>query len=62
MTKWNETHHWWPKSLSQFWAGTDGHVRQVTPDGKIVRSLPPSFGGIKNAHHIKLGNTNPQKG
>ena len=52
-------HHWWPQSLSKFWAHTDGRVTQLSWDGKEVRSSPSNFGAIKNAHHIKFGDDNP---
>lgn len=50
----SERHHWWPKSLSQFWKNEGGTVGWINPSGNIVRSPPDKFGVIKNAHHIKL--------
>jgi len=50
----NELHHWWPRSLSKYWADTDGHASAVFSDGTIVRSKPRQFGAIRNAHNIKM--------
>lgn len=50
-----ELHHWWPKSLSQFWANNDGFITKLSSDGSEVRSQPKRFGAIKNAHHVKMG-------
>ena len=47
-------HRWWPKSVSQFWADTDGCVTQLSPDESTVRSPPGSLGGITKAHHVEF--------
>ena len=47
-------HHWWPRSLSRFWADDTGIARQLWWNGREVTSRPETFGAIKNAHHIKL--------
>lgn len=48
-------HHWWPRALSRHWADGDERVHRLTPGGVVIRSRPASFGAVKNAHHIKLG-------
>jgi hypothetical protein len=48
-------HHWWPKSLSKYWADNEGCVNAIFADGKIRRAPPKQFGAINNAHHIKVG-------
>ena len=50
-----ELHHWWPRSVSKFWADADGYVTQLSWEGKVVRSKPAKFGAIKNAHQMKFG-------
>jgi hypothetical protein len=52
-------HHWWPRSLSKQWAGSDGGVSQLSWDGSEVRSNPSNFGAIRNAHHLTRGNDSP---
>jgi hypothetical protein len=49
-----ELHHWWPKSLSSFWADDRGCVHQLTPDGKAVASPPKQFGAIRNDNQIRF--------
>lgn len=53
----NELHHWWPRSLSKFWADSTGHVHRVSPDGELIRSLPQQFGAIRNDNNIIAGET-----
>jgi hypothetical protein len=48
-------HHWWPKSLSNFWVGDDDCVTRITPQGKELRSPPAQFGGITNGHTVRIG-------
>ena len=48
-------HHWWPQTLSKYWADDAGGVHRLSPDGTVIRSQPKRFGTVKNAHHIKLG-------
>lgn len=55
----SEVHHWWPECLSEFWAGADGCVTRLTPQGKERRAPPKNFGGIGNGHHVKLGRGRP---
>lgn len=50
-----ENHHWWPRSLSRFWADDAGLVSRISPDGSIVKAPPEHFGSIRNGHHIKHG-------
>lgn len=50
----NARHHWWPGSLSRFWADKDGNAHRISWDGKEVSATPYNFGGVKNAHHIKM--------
>lgn len=48
-------HHWWPLALSEHWEGSDGIVSAIRPNGTMTRSPDGNFGGITNAHHMKLG-------
>lgn len=50
-------HHWWPKSVSQFWAEVDGMTNRLSWNDQIVHAPPAQFGGMTNAHHIKLSDT-----
>jgi len=50
-----ERHHWWPRSLSQFWANEQGCVHWLRPSGEVVVSPPGNFGMIGNGHHVLLG-------
>jgi hypothetical protein len=52
-------HHWWPRSLSKLWVDNDGRVTRLAWDGTTTRSNPANFGAIKNAHHMKFGESNP---
>lgn len=50
-----QLHHWWPRTLSMHWQAEDGMVSAIRSDGSLLRSAPGNFGGITNAHHIKIG-------
>lgn len=50
-----ELHHWWPRTLADHWAAADGMVSVIRPNGTMHRAPPGAFGGITNAHHIKMG-------
>ena len=50
-----ELHHWWPRTLAEHWADSEGMVSVVRPDGEIRRAPPGAFGAITNAHHMKMG-------
>lgn len=52
-----EQHHWWPKCVSRHWAGTDGKVSRIEPDGRATRIPPHKLGSIGNGHHGKLSNS-----
>lgn len=47
-------HHWWPKSLSQFWKGKNGLIHMFSPDGEIKTVSPAQVALIRNGHNIKL--------
>lgn len=47
-----EKHHWWPKSLSKFWANKDELVNRIDSNGKNITSKPKEFGQISNGHNI----------
>jgi len=51
----NEKHHWWPQSVSKFWADRDGRVTRISCDGKLIPSFPKSFGAVRNDNNIVLG-------
>jgi hypothetical protein len=50
-----ELHHWWPRTLAEHWAASDGMVSVIRPNGNVHRAPPGAFGAITNAHHIKIG-------
>lgn len=50
----SERHHWWPKSLSRYWAGPDGCVTRLSWDQVETRKSPASFGISTHAHNIRL--------
>lgn len=52
----SERHHWWPECVSKHWAGDDGKVGWLKPDGSCIRLPPATLGVIGNGHHIKMGN------
>lgn len=48
-------HHWWPQTLADHWMNSEGVVNQVHNDGRIIpQRNTKNFGGIRNAHVIKL--------
>ncbi|MGQ3922431.1 hypothetical protein ACTJMU_05235 [Mixta calida] len=47
-------HHWWPKSLSQFWKNENGLIYMFSPDGEIKAVPPAQVALIRNGHNIKL--------
>jgi hypothetical protein len=51
----SKRHHWWPETLSEYWKGSDGRVSQLSPDGRILRERPASFGFDKHTHNIRFG-------
>lgn len=51
----NAVHHWWPQTVSKFWADENGLTYRVSFDGVLLPSQPKSFGGIRNDNNIKLG-------
>jgi Protein of unknown function (DUF4238) len=51
----SKRHHWWPETLSGYWKGSDGKVSQLSPDGRILRERPASFGFEKHTHNIRIG-------
>lgn len=50
-----ELHHWWPRSLADHWAASDGMVSVIRPNGEVHRAPAGAFGAITNAHHMKIG-------
>jgi hypothetical protein len=48
----NEVHHWWPRAVSKFWQDAEGYAHQIDNAGKVVRSRPKSFGGVRNDNNI----------
>lgn len=51
----NALHHWWPRSLSKFWADATGHVHRLSSNGDLDRSFPQQFGAIRNNNNIRSG-------
>ncbi len=50
-----ELHHWWPRTLSEHWRAPDQMVSVIRANGEVRRAPPGAFGGITNAHHMKMG-------
>ena len=50
-----ELHHWWPRTLSEHWQAPDHMVSAIRSNGVVRRAPPGAFGGITNAHHMKMG-------
>jgi hypothetical protein len=50
----SKRHHWWPRSLSSFWADPNGFVTQLAWNGNSICEPPGHFGAINNAHNIKI--------
>lgn len=55
----NANHHWWPESLSKFWADSTGHLYRFDARGKTIRSMPPQFGAKRNAYNVKFAQESP---
>lgn len=51
----SELHHWWPRALSRLWEDSDGMVTRLSCDGTKRRAPAKQFGGLTNAHHMKIG-------
>lgn len=49
-------HHWWPETLSSYWADDEGGVTWLRPNGKSIKSAPKKFGAIKDGHTIRMSN------
>ena len=49
-------HHWWPETLSGYWADEGGGVTWLRPDGTSIKSLPKRFGAIRDGHTIRMSN------
>jgi hypothetical protein len=47
-----EKHHWWPKSLSNFWIDNKGLVYRIDANGKVIPSKPKEFGAISDGHNL----------
>ncbi|KFI23841.1 hypothetical protein HW44_01505 [Nitrosococcus oceani] len=50
-----ERHHWWPKSLSQFWIDNNGLVSRIDHLGKVCCSSPTKTARISDAHNLRFG-------
>jgi len=49
-------HHWWPETLSSYWADEEGGVTWLRPDGTSIKSPPKKFGAIKDGHTVRMSN------
>lgn len=49
-------HHWWPETLSSYWADGEGGVNWLRPDGTSIKSPPKQFGAIRDGHTIRMSN------
>lgn len=50
-----ERHHWWPKSLSQFWTDANGKVSRIDSAGNVSRSSPTKTARISDGHNLRFG-------
>lgn len=50
-----ERHHWWPKSVSQYWADGAGRIGRIDPLGNVVRSTPTRTARISDGHNLRSG-------
>ncbi|MBC3765832.1 DUF4238 domain-containing protein [Neptunicella marina] len=55
-------HHWWPKSLSQFWLNKSGKVNRISSNGEIISSNPKEFAHISNGHNFIYDSPNSWEG
>ena len=49
-------HHWWPETLSSYWADEEGGVTWLRPDGTSIKSSPKQFGAIRDGHTVRMSN------
>lgn len=49
-------HHWWPETLSSYWADEEGGVTRIRPDETSIKSNPKRFGLIKDGHTNRMSN------
>jgi hypothetical protein len=47
-------HHYWPESLSQYWANSEGQTIRLAWNGEEVRSPPKNFGVLGDGHRVKV--------
>jgi hypothetical protein len=47
-------HHWWPETLSSYWADDEGKVNWLRPDGETKRQPPNVFGAIRDGHTVRM--------
>lgn len=47
-------HHWWPETLSCYWADAEGKVNWLLPNGEERRQPPKGFGAIRDGHTIRM--------
>lgn len=47
-------HHWWPETLSSYWADDEGKVHWLRPDGETKRQPPNVFGAIRDGHTVRM--------
>lgn len=49
-------HHWWPKSLLNFWKNGNGEISQLFPSGHtVVQTSNRKIAGINDAHTARIG-------
>lgn len=54
-----EKHHWWPKSLSKYWANERGLVHRVDFNGEVKVSNPKNWGQISDGHNMLFDGGGP---
>lgn len=47
-------HHWWPETLSCYWADEEGGANWLRPNGTSIKSQPRQFGAIRDGHTIRM--------
>lgn len=56
-----EKHHWWPQSLSRYWASEEGFVHRIDTQGVDLKLRPRKLGCISDGHNFfaKKGESTP---
>lgn len=47
-----EKHHWWPQSLSKYWANERGLIHRINHEGVVQKIPPKKIARITNGHNF----------